>query len=93
MPFPYSYNLILKHFEKKNYDYSLHEWAGSKSPLIVLSASLSLINTDYITFPSLFSVVRVGDLNAKDPGSNPQLGLLNGFVLGDTRGKFITLCK
>ena len=39
------------------------------------------------------SVVRVGDLNAGDPGSNPQLGLLNEFVLGDPRGNFTTLCK
>ena len=38
------------------------------------------------------SVVRVGNLNAGDPGSNP-LGLLNEFVLGDPRGKFTTLCK
>ena len=38
-------------------------------------------------------VVRVGDLNTEDPGSNPRLGLLNGFVLGDPRGKFTTLCK
>ena len=29
------------------------------------------------------SVVRVGDLNAEDPGSNPRLGLLNEFVLGE----------
>ena len=39
------------------------------------------------------SVVRVGNLNAEDPGSNPRLGLLNEFVLGDLRGKFTTLCK
>ena len=26
------------------------------------------------------------------PGSNPRLGLLNEFVLGDPRGKFTTLC-
>ena len=39
------------------------------------------------------SVVRVGDLNAGDLGSNPQLGLLNEFVLSDPRGKFNTLCK
>ena len=39
------------------------------------------------------SVVRAGDLNTEDSGSNPQLGLLNGFVLGDTRGKFTMLCK
>ena len=39
------------------------------------------------------SEVGAGDLNTEDPGSNPRLGLLNGFVLGDTRGKFITLCK
>ena len=39
------------------------------------------------------SVVRVGDLNAEDLGSNPQLGLRNEFVLGDPRGKFTTLCK
>ena len=39
------------------------------------------------------SVVRVGNLNAGDPGSNPRLGLLNEFVLGDPRGKFTTLCK
>ena len=32
------------------------------------------------------SVVRAGDLNTEDPGSNPRLGLLNGFVLGDTIG-------
>ena len=38
------------------------------------------------------SVVRAGNLNAEDPGSNPLLGLLNGFVLGD-RGKLTTLCK
>ena len=30
-------------------------------------------------------VVRAGDLNMENPGSNPQLGLLNGFVLSDTR--------
>ena len=36
-------------------------------------------------------MVRAGDLNAEDLGSNPQLGLLNGFVLGDPRGKFTTL--
>ena len=34
-------------------------------------------------------MVRVGDLNAGDPGSNPRLGLLNEFVLGDPRG-FLT---
>ena len=39
------------------------------------------------------SVVRVGDLNAEDPGSNPRLGLLNEFILCDPRGKFTTLCK
>ena len=39
------------------------------------------------------SVVRAGDLNAGDPGSNPRLGLLNEFVLGDPRGKFTMLCK
>ena len=39
------------------------------------------------------SGVRVGDLNTEDLGSNPRLGLPNGFVLGDTRGKFTTLCK
>ena len=39
------------------------------------------------------SVVRVGALNAGDPHSNPRLGLLNEFVLGDPRGKFTTLCK
>ena len=33
------------------------------------------------------SVVRVGDLYAEDPGSNPLLGLLNEFVLGDPRDK------
>ena len=38
-------------------------------------------------------MVRVGDLNAEDPGSNPRLRLLNEFVLGDSRGKFTTLCK
>ena len=39
------------------------------------------------------SVVRVGDLNVEHPGLNPQLGLLNEFVLGDPRNKFTTLCK
>ena len=39
------------------------------------------------------SVVRVGDLNVEDPGSNPRLGLLNVFVLGDPRGNFTMLCK
>ena len=39
------------------------------------------------------SVVRAGDLNREDPGSNPRLGLLNGIVLGNTRGKFTTICK
>ena len=39
------------------------------------------------------SVVRVGDLNAGDPGSNSRLGLLNEFVLGDPRGKFTMLYK
>ena len=38
-------------------------------------------------------MVRVGDLDAEDPGSNPRLGLLNEFALGDPRGKFTTLCK
>ena len=38
-------------------------------------------------------MVRVGDLNAEDPGSNPGLGLRNGFVLGDPRDKFTTHCK
>ena len=33
------------------------------------------------------SVVRVGDLYAEDAGSNPLLGLLNEFVLGDPRDK------
>ena len=37
------------------------------------------------------SVVRVRDLNAEDPGSNLQLGLLNDFVLGDPWGKFTML--
>ena len=32
------------------------------------------------------SVVRAGDLNTKDPGSNPRLGLLNEFGPGDVRG-------
>ena len=31
------------------------------------------------------SVVRVGDLNAEDPASNPRLGLPNEFLLGDPR--------
>ena len=39
------------------------------------------------------SVVRVGDLITEDPGSNPRLGLLNEFVLGDPRGKFTMLSK
>ena len=39
------------------------------------------------------SVVRAGDLNAEDPGSNPLFGLMNGFVLGDPRDNFTTLCK
>ena len=39
------------------------------------------------------SVVRVGDLNAEDPGSNPRHELLNEFVLGDPRGKITTRCK
>ena len=39
------------------------------------------------------SVVRAGDLYTEDSGSNPRLGLLNGYILGDTRGKFTTLCK
>ena len=39
------------------------------------------------------SVVRAGDLNTEDPGSSPRHGLLNGIVLGDTRGKFTTLCN
>ena len=38
-------------------------------------------------------MVRVGDLNAEDPGSNPRLKLLNKFVLGDSRDKFTTLSK
>ena len=38
-------------------------------------------------------VVRVGDLNGEDPGSNPRHGLLDEFVLGDPRDKFTTLCK
>ena len=38
-------------------------------------------------------MVRVGDLNVEDLGSNPQLGLLNEFVLGDPRGKFTMLYK
>ena len=38
-------------------------------------------------------MVRARDLNTEDPGSNPRLGLLNGFALGDNRGKFTTLCK
>ena len=38
-------------------------------------------------------MVRAGDLNSEDPGSNPQLVLLNGFVLGDFWCKFTTLCK
>ena len=29
------------------------------------------------------SVFRIGDLNADDLGPNPQVGLLNGFALGD----------
>ena len=33
------------------------------------------------------SVVRVGDLNVDDLGTEYE------FVLGDPRGKFITLCK
>ena len=37
------------------------------------------------------SVVRVGDLNTENLGSNPQLGLLNEFVLGEPRGKFVML--
>ena len=36
---------------------------------------------------------EVRDLNAEDPGSNPLLGLLNEFVLGDPKGKFTMLCK
>ena len=39
------------------------------------------------------SMVRVGDLNAEDPGSNHRLGLLNEFILSDPRGKFTTLYK
>ena len=38
-------------------------------------------------------MVRVGDLNAGDPGSNPELRLPNGLVLVDPLVKFATLCK
>ena len=33
-------------------------------------------------------MVRVGEMNAEDLGSNSRLGLLNEFVLGDPKGKF-----
>ena len=33
-------------------------------------------------------MVKVGDLNTEDPVSNPRLGLLNEFVLGDPKGNF-----
>ena len=42
---------------------------------------------NYVTRRQRGSVVRVGDLYAEDPGSNPRLGLLNEFVLGDPRDK------
>ena len=48
-------------------------------------------------FVGKFSVeatwLRVGALNAEDPGSNPRLGQLNEFVVGVHRGKVTTLCK
>ena len=51
--------------------------------------SKQTVLTSYVNLNILFrrqrgSVVRAGDLNTEDPGSNPRLGLLNGFVLGDT---------
>ena len=38
-------------------------------------------------------MIRVGDLNAEDLGSNLLLGLLNDFVFGYPKGKFTMLCK
>ena len=39
-------------------------------------------------------MVRVGNLNVEDPGSNPRPELLNKFVLGDHKEEnFTTLCK
>ena len=39
-------------------------------------------------------MVRAGDLNVEDPGSNPRPELLNKFVLGDHKEEnFTTLCK
>ena len=36
---------------------------------------------------------RVEGFNKEDPGSNPQLGLMIEFVLGDPKGKLTTICK
>ena len=52
--------------------------------------------TDYLVllkYDQCGSVVRIGGLNAGDPGSYPRLGLQNEFVLGDPRSKFTMLCK
>ena len=65
-------------------------WTGRSK---IKSRYYSRVNYAVHVRRRLGSVVRVGDLNAGDPGSNPQLRLLNEFFLGDPRGKFTTLCK
>ena len=52
-----------------------------------------LFRLSYLKWRQRGSVIRVGDLNAEDPGSNPPFRLRNEFVLGDPRGKFTMLCK
>ena len=37
------------------------------------------------------SVVRVGNFNAEDLGTNPRLGLQHGFVVADPKSKFFML--
>ena len=74
--------VVLKHL------YQQVSWTSfsSLSPSIIFYPFVCLIR-------QLGSVTRAGDLNTEDPGSNHWLGLLNGFVPGDTRGKFTNLCK
>ena len=61
--------------------------------LNVLKFRPTYASTNALRRRQLGSVVRLGDLNAKDLDSNPRLGLLNEFLLGDPRGNFAMFCK
>ena len=53
----------------------------------MMSESIFLASTMIIVGRQRGLVVRVGDLNVGDLGSNPLLGLLIEFVLGESQGQ------